>query len=192
MGKLKVMRRKLSTLPIEIVGLKDMEEKIPDIEETGSTLLENAQIKAKAYYEAFGIPVFSCDTSLRFVGENFPQELQPGMHTRRISGREYTDEEMIAYYRRLIQRYGEQRARYENAICFYLDDTHIYQCQGESLWGKTFLLGTELHEKYQPGFPLDGLSKELETGIPYYDLSQDARDEIAIGGGVTEFFQKYI
>ena len=68
MGKLKVMRRKLSTLPIEIVGLKDMEEKISDIEETGSTLLENAQIKAKAYYEAFGIPVFSCDTSLRFVG----------------------------------------------------------------------------------------------------------------------------
>ena len=39
---------------------------------------------------------------------------------------------------------------------------------------------------------MDGLSKELETGIPYYDLSQDARDEIAIGGGVTEFFQKYI
>lgn len=95
-AKLDAMRRSLSKLEIEILGLKDMEEKPPAVPEDGNTPLENARQKALAYYEFYKIPVFSCDSGLYFEG--LPQELQPGVHVRTVGGKYLTDEEMLAYY----------------------------------------------------------------------------------------------
>ena len=67
-GKLLLMRRMLKPLNLTLKGLKDMKETVPEPEETGKTLLENARIKARAYYEAFQVPVFSCDTGLFLRG----------------------------------------------------------------------------------------------------------------------------
>ena len=53
------------------------------INENGKTPLENAEIKAKAYYEAFQMPVFSCDSGLYF--DELQEEEQPGLHVRRIN-----------------------------------------------------------------------------------------------------------
>lgn len=188
-GKLAVMRRKLAGLGLEVSGPADMEKTPPKAEENGRTLLENARLKAKAYYEVYRMPVLACDTSLHFLQEGFPEELQPGVYTRRVRGKVLSDEEMITYYGELAKRFGGLRARYENAVCFYLDETHIYECDKESLWGREFVLTNHLHEKYQPGFPLDGLSVEAESGISYYELSEEARDEIAVGEGIKYFFK---
>ena len=57
-GKLQAMRTALESFDLEIVGLNDMEGELPIIEENGTTPLENAQIKAKAYYERFKMLVF--------------------------------------------------------------------------------------------------------------------------------------
>ena len=65
-GKLQAMRTALQTFDIELIGLKDIESELPSINEDGKTLLENAEIKARVYYEAFHIPVFSCDSGLYF------------------------------------------------------------------------------------------------------------------------------
>ena len=51
-GKLLVMRRALSPLGITVIGLKGI-EKIPVVQETGSSPLENARLKANAYFKAF-------------------------------------------------------------------------------------------------------------------------------------------
>ena len=58
-AKLKSMQRIANTLDIEIFGLKDLENisefkniKLPQIDESGKNPLENAIIKAKAYYDA--------------------------------------------------------------------------------------------------------------------------------------------
>lgn len=48
----------------------------------GNTPLENARMKALAYYETFRIPVFSCDSGLYF--DNVPDEVQPGIHVRNV------------------------------------------------------------------------------------------------------------
>lgn len=80
-AKLSVMRSRLERLDIELIGLNDLkaEEKIiPDVLEDGKTPLENARLKAKAYYEAFHMPVFSCDSGLYF--DNVSDEVQPGVH----------------------------------------------------------------------------------------------------------------
>ena len=40
----------------------------------------------KAYFEAFHMPVFSCDSGLYF--DELSEEEQPGIHVRRVGGRE--------------------------------------------------------------------------------------------------------
>lgn len=64
-AKLSAMRSRLKKLGIELIGLNDLKEEgksIPEVAETGRTPLENARLKATAYYEAFRMPVFSCDS----------------------------------------------------------------------------------------------------------------------------------
>lgn len=72
-AKLKSMKRVTKILGLEIFGLNELKEMpefanvvLPEIDETGSNPLENATIKANAYFKAFGIPVFSCDSGLYF------------------------------------------------------------------------------------------------------------------------------
>ena len=75
-GKLQAMAAAVKPLGIELIGLNELECKLPSINENGHTPLENAEIKAKAYYEAFRMPVFSCDSGLYF--DELPEEEQPG------------------------------------------------------------------------------------------------------------------
>lgn len=48
-AKLASMRRTLSSLNIEIIGLNDLDKKVPEVEEVGNSPLENARIKDKVY-----------------------------------------------------------------------------------------------------------------------------------------------
>lgn len=93
-AKLSTMKKRLSKLGIELIGLNDLKadgKEIPEVTENGNSPLENARLKAFAYYEAFHLPVFSCDTGLYF--ENAPDEIQPGVHVRNINGKCLSDEE---------------------------------------------------------------------------------------------------
>ena len=101
------MRRRLSELDIEVLGLADMDREAPSPSEDGSTPLENARQKALCYYDFYQIPVFSCDSGLYF--EDLPQELQPGIHVRTVGGKCLTDQEMLAYYGGLAEKYGNLR-----------------------------------------------------------------------------------
>ena len=61
--KQKEMTSLLSSLGIIIVGLDDFPQ-IGDIEETGSTLLENSLIKSRTVFEITGLPSLADDTGL--------------------------------------------------------------------------------------------------------------------------------
>lgn len=75
-GKLQAMEKSVKPLNIELIGLNDLNCELPSINENGRTPLENAEIKARAYYEAFHMPVFSCDSGLYF--DELDEEEQPG------------------------------------------------------------------------------------------------------------------
>ena len=65
LAKLSAMRNRLEQLDIELIGLNDLRvegKNVPEVKEDGNTPLENARLKAMVYYEAFQIPVFSCDS----------------------------------------------------------------------------------------------------------------------------------
>lgn len=189
-GKLQAMRSALEAFDIELIGLGDIDSELPCINENGKTPLENAEIKAKAYYEAFHMPVFSCDSGLYF--DELQEEEQPGLHVRRINDKELTDDEMIAYYAALAERHGGRiTGRYRNAIYFILDDNHHYSSMDMSIATEPFILVTEPHEKRVEGFPLDSLSIDIATGKYYYDL--EVKDvSTSVDDGVRKFFGKVL
>lgn len=186
-GKLLAMKKSVEGLDIELISLRDVEGELPKINENGKTPLENAELKAWAYFKAFHMPVFSCDSGLYF--DELTEEEQPGIHVRRVGGKELTDDEMIAYYASLAEKYGGRiTGRYRNAIYFILDENHHYSSMDMSIATEPFILVTRPHAKRVPGFPLDSLSVDIATGKYYYDL--EVKDvSTSVDDGVRGFFK---
>ena len=188
-AKLSSMRLITEPLGIELIGLKDINKPLPEIDESGNNPLENAVIKAKAYYNAFNMPVFSCDSGLYFDGVD--DALQPGVHVRRVGGRELTDTEMTDYYANLAKKHNDSLiARYRNAICLIFDNSHIYTCMDMSIATETFKLISTPHQNRVEGFPLDCLSVDIKTDKYYYDLEEKSLDQEGLNLGFKNFFTK--
>lgn len=188
-AKLDAMRHRLEPLGIELVGMKELGVEIPEVIEDGKTPLENAEKKAMAYYKAFGIPVFSCDSGLYFDG--IPDEEQPGVHVRTIGGKYLSDDEMIEHYSALAKKYGNVTARYKNAICFVLDDEHTYSAMEKGMESTPFIIAEKPHSKIRkPGFPIDSLSVDIKTGKYFYDLEPHELDKVAVEDGFLDFFRR--
>ena len=185
-AKVQHMRSLLSSLNVEIIGIKELGVRLPDIDESGNNPLENAIIKAKAFYAVLGKPVFSADSGLYF--EEVPPELQPGIHVRRVNGNNLSDSEMTDYYANLARQYnGKLTAQYRNAICFIMNDFEIYT---RDICGRKFLLVDRPHEKRVEGFPLDCLSVNFNSGKNYYD--DNTPDDIFEHSSFVTFFREVL
>jgi len=187
-AKLEVMRAATKSLGIEVIGLSDLNCELPVVNENGKTPLENAKIKAEAYYQAFHMPVCSCDSGLYF--DELEEDKQPGIYVRRVDGKELTDDEMVLYYGSLAEEHGGcLTGRYRNAIHFILDETHAYSSMDMSLATEAFLLVSKPHSKRVLGFPLDSLSKDIKSGMYYYDLEEKEVSTL-VEDGIRDFFVK--
>lgn len=190
-AKLDAMRQALKRLDLEIIGLGDMEGEIPDAPEDGNTPLENARQKAWTYFRHYKIPVFSCDSGLYIEG--IPDELQPGVHVRTVNGKYLTDEEMLAYYGGLAEKYGDLTAQYRNSICLILDEGHVYESDDGALSGNAFIITSKPHHSaVRKGFPLDSLSKEIKSGRYYYDIGKNEADELVMYESFARLFRKWL
>ena len=185
-AKITVMENAVRDLGIELISLNDLNCELPVIVENGKTPLENAEIKARAYYEAFRMPVFSCDSGLYF--DELSDEEQPGIHVRRVNGRELSDEEMTKYYASLARKHGGKlTGRYRNAIYFILDEKSHYSSMDMSIATESFMLVSKSHPKRVEGFPLDSLSKDMKTDKYYYDL-EEREVSSNVEEGLKDFF----
>ena len=190
-AKLESMRRITKSLDLEIIGLHDLQQPIPKVDESGKSPLENAELKARAYFNAFSMPVFSCDSGLYF--EQVEEKYQPGTHIRRVNGKELSDEEMIEYYSNLAKMHDNQLlGRYRNAICLVLNENTCFSSMDEVLSTEPFKLVSVAHPKRVKGYPLDSLSVDIHSGKYYYDMQEKSVDQSAIEQGFTEFFQKVL
>lgn len=57
-AKLDSMRQAVAHLDLEIIGLKDLNQPLPHVDESGKDPLVNAVLKARAYYKAFQLPEY--------------------------------------------------------------------------------------------------------------------------------------
>lgn len=154
---------------IELITINDLDFKL-DIDENGKNAIENAYIKAKAYYERTKIPTIGMDNCL-FI-EQLPEEKQPGTHVRRVNGKELTDEEMIEYYTNLVKEYGGKLTAkwvYGMVIC-------TGQERKEYSWSKSdFYLVDKPCEKRNPGYPLDSISVMPENNQYWLELTDEQK-----------------
>lgn len=156
---------------IELITINDLDFKL-DIDENGKNAIENAYIKAKAYYDATKIPTIGMDNCL-FI-EELPEEKQPGTHVRRVNGKELTDEEMIEYYTNLVKEYGGKLTAkwvYGMVICDGRE-------RKEYSWSKSnFYLVDKPCEKRNPGYPLDSISVMPENNQYWLELTEEEKKE---------------
>lgn len=102
-SKVYTMRRRLAGQMVEVLTLADAGVQL-HVEENGATPVENALIKARAYYAATEIPAIAGDSA--FYIDGLPAAQQPGLHVRRVDGRELSDEELIIHYAALARGMG--------------------------------------------------------------------------------------
>jgi 8-oxo-dGTP diphosphatase len=191
------MQRIANSLNIEIFGLKDLQNlqefkniELPQIDESGKNPLENAIIKAKAYYKVLQIPLFSCDSGLYF--DELSENEQPGTHIRRVNEKELNDNEMIEHYSKIAKSHGGRlMGKYKNAICLIIDEKNIFSSMDSSLEIEPFYLVDKPHKKIVEGFPLDALSVDIKTEKYFQDLEDNlAVDKSTIEIGFTNFFKQ--
>ena len=169
-AKVEKYKEALKEKDIELITLKDLNLDL-HVEETGKNCIENALIKAKAYYEATGIVSIGMDNTL-FI-EELPEEKQPGTHVRRVNGKELSDEEMIEYYTGLVKEYGGKlTAKWVYGMVVYGENG-----AKEHTWSKShFYFVDKASSKRNPGYPLDSISKVKEIDKYFTELEDDEKN----------------
>lgn len=164
-AKIERYSSKLEEKGIEILTLKDINIKLK-IDENGKNAIENAYIKAKAYFEETKITTIAVDDNLYI--EELPEERQPGTNVRRINGKELTDDEMIEYYTNLVKQYGGRlTAKWVYGMVIY-NGKEAKQFS----WSKDNFYFVDIpSEKRTPGYPLNSISVMPENNKYYIDLT---------------------
>ena len=96
-----------------------------DIEETGTSLNENAFLKAKALFDHCGLPVLADDSGL------LVEELQglPGVRSARFAGEKASDDENMSKLLRLMNGKTNRGARFETVLA-WIDQNEIKYFKG--------------------------------------------------------------
>ena len=168
-AKIKRYSQKLEERGIQVLTLQDIDINLK-VEETGKNALENAYLKAKAYYDATRIISIGIDDTL-FI-EGLPDEKQPGTNVRRVNGKELSDDEMIQHYTNLVKEYGEKLiARWVYGIAIYNGSK-----SKQYTWSKeNFYFVDKPCEKRNPGYPLDSISVMPEYNKYFVELTQEEK-----------------
>jgi XTP/dITP diphosphohydrolase len=108
-----VLRDELDS-DVTIVTLDEIEPAIGDIEETGTTLEENAVIKARAVYDRLKLPTVADDTGLEVLALNGA----PGVYSARYSGGGATYNSNIDKLLAELAPFEDRSARFRTVIAF--------------------------------------------------------------------------
>lgn len=93
----------------------------PDVAETGSTLTENALLKARAAAKATGLPCIADDTGL----EVDALDGAPGVHTARYAGPDAVYAENRAALLQALEGVTERSARFRTVVALVDGDTEV-------------------------------------------------------------------
>lgn len=171
-AKIRKYAEALEKRGIELVTIKDLGINIK-VDENGKNTLENAFLKAKAYYDVTKMTTIGMDNNL-FI-EELPEEKQPGTHVRRINGKELNDDEMIDYYTNLVKENGGKlKAKWVYGIVVYNGKE-----AKKYTWSKShFYFVDKPSEKRNPGYPLDSISIATKFNKYFVELNEDEKVEM--------------
>lgn len=165
---------------IEFVTLRNVKV-TGEPEEVGNTPEENARIKAAFYGQYFDVVICN-DSGLYFEELDFADLRQPGLKIRTPMNMDrLSDEEMIAYYSKLIAKLGGK------VTAYYLDGIAVYHHGVISSFmdnaaarknGAFYMIDKPSPKRFA-GWPLDSLSINKENGKYFVDGSvEESKDNI--------------
>jgi len=188
-GKLKEIRRILQPLGYEVL---EPEEKI-EVEESGSTFLENAYIKAKAYHERFKLPALADDSGLVVdILGGYPGVYSSRFYSIEFGGREELkdskDVTNVNKLLRLLKGKDNRRARFVASVVLYLGDRGLF-AEGECVGVITEQPKGEGGFGYDPVFMPEGFGKTMA------ELSSEEKDKVSHRGralrALADMLKKY-
>lgn len=169
-SKTKRFSKGLKELGIQVLSLKDIAVKL-DVEEDGTTAIENALIKARECYRLTKKPCMGMDDTLYMEG--VPEDRQPGLFVRRVNGNSLTDEEAIDYYTSLVKEYGKGG----KINCEWVYGLAVINEKGEEAtytWSKdNFYMVSTRSDKINLGYPLNSISKYKKLDKYFTDVTLD-------------------
>lgn len=168
-SKLHNMRFRLQEYPIEVLCPDDLNIRI-EIEENGTTAVENALHKASEYYKVVQLPTIAGDSGVALTG--VAEEEQPGLYVRRVNGKVLTDDEMIDHYASLARKAGKPcMLQYVTGIALITAG----RVKTMELLDRPLQLCSEPNSnRKHKGNPLDVVTKTAD-GRYFNDLSDDER-----------------
>ncbi|MFA7227017.1 MAG: non-canonical purine NTP diphosphatase [Dysgonamonadaceae bacterium] len=113
--------RKITEGKIEILSLNDIDSN-DEIEETGSTLEENALIKARFIKNKYGYDCFAEDTGLEVEA----LENAPGVYSARYAGDACRDEDNIKKLLDNLKGIANRKARFRTVIALLMNNEEYF------------------------------------------------------------------
>ena len=173
-GKVNEMNHILNNFKIEVVPQSDFN--VLEAEETGTTFVENAIIKAKNASQATGLPAIADDSGLEV---DFLKG-QPGIYSSRFSGDDATDKTNIILLLDKLKGVEKEKrtARFQCVLVFmrHAKDPTPIICQGT--WEGA--IATELSG--ENGFGYDPVFWLEEHGVTSAQLSKSEKYELSHRG----------
>lgn len=166
-GKLREIVRILDGLDVEVVA--QSEYGVPDADETGTTFVENALIKARHAADATGLPAIADDSGLSVDA----LDGAPGVYSARYSGPDATDESNVDKLLDAMRDVpdGERGGAFHCVACFVMpgeDDAIV----AEAEWR-----GSILHERRgDGGFGYDPVFLDPESGVASAELTPEQKN----------------
>ena len=177
--KLLEVKEILKDLPYKIIGLNEFPD-IPEIEETGSTLLENSLIKARTVHEITGLPTVADDTGLEVNCLNGA----PGIRSARYAGEKATSKDNLNKLLNDLEGvpYGKRQAQFRTVISFVTDL--------KEHWVEGIVKGIILNEpRGDSGFGYDPIFYIPELNKTFAELSMEEKNKISHRGFALEKFR---
>jgi XTP/dITP diphosphohydrolase len=98
-----------------------------EIEETGHTLEENAQIKAKYIFEKYGIPTLSDDSGLEIIS----LDMRPGVYSARYAGEHGNHQANMDKVLGELEDKTDKSAQFRTVLCLILSENKILTFEGK-------------------------------------------------------------
>jgi len=168
--KIKELKALLADLPVRVLSLDDFCG-VPEVEETGQTFAENAEIKAKTVAQATGLISVADDSGLEVDALGG----QPGVYSNRFAGPDATDRDKYMRILELLQGVPDDNrtARFHAAVA-------VATPEGETVVVEGTCEGRIAREpRGEGGFGYDPIFYLPEFGRSMAELPPDVKNQIS-------------
>ena len=176
------LQHSLQGLGVEICSLSEYPD-IGDIEETGTTLLENSLLKAHTVHDRTGLPAIADDTGL----EVDALDGAPGVYSARFAGADATYEDNVNKLLSVMEEVSEERrsARFRTVISF-VDGN-------QELWTEGHIDGKIIDfPRGNAGFGYDPVFYIPQLEKTFAELSTEEKNKISHRGIALQKLRKIL